>query len=318
MDVAVGAATDTGIKRQLNEDCYARWAPEDPEEFDRTGLLLILADGMGGARAGEVASRVAVYTVLHAYREAMKTQVSWLEALKQAVEAANDAVHEENRCNPDLRQMGTTCTAAAIRGRDLLLAHVGDCRAYRIRKGRIEQLTRDHSLVAQLVEQKAITPEEARVDPRRNLITRSLGQNPEVKVDIKRFRNALGGGDTLLLCSDGLHGVVEDEELAMMVSGRALDDACEKLVALANERGGPDNITLVLARPDGPEIEEGSSNSYVPDDDDLELPDYPEDEIEGGHRGDEQPGPRHYPAWLLAVALILVVLVMYVVVTLQP
>jgi protein phosphatase len=233
---------------------------------------------------------------VRAYREA--SEVSGIDALRHAVESANRAVHEENRLNPGLRQMGTTCTAAAICGDDLLLAHVGDCRAYRISEEGVEQLTRDHSLVALLVEQKTLTPEQARVDPRRNLITRSLGQNSEVKVDAREVSHALGAGDTLLLCSDGLHGVVEEAELAHLVNTPDLDGICRDLVSLANERGGPDNITVLVARRAEPEIE------------------HPTVRPRADIRAEEPALPRQYPAWLLALILVAVVLAVYVIVSL--
>ena len=245
MGLAVKTATDLGLKRAQNEDSVATWIPDDPAERGR-GALLVVADGMGGSRAGEVASQLTVDTVVKTYREAPGQDV--LADLEHAVAAANQIVHEQSVANPDLRGMGTTCTALVVRGAEAFLAHVGDSRAYALRDGRIRQLTHDHSLVAQLVQSRQITPEQARVDPRRNLVTRSIGVAETVEIDAEHVDGALRNGDTLILCTDGLHGLVSDDEIAGLASGGDLDRAAEQLVDLAKERGGHDNISLILAR----------------------------------------------------------------------
>jgi protein phosphatase len=246
MTVMVSAATDVGLKRTQNEDCFGTWVSEDPSDLERRGVLLVVADGMGGSRGGEVASKLAVETVLRSYREAPGEQP--LDDLTRAVEAANRLVHGQSLAHPELRGMGTTCTALVVRDREAFLAHVGDSRAYAVRDGLIRQLSRDHSLVAQLVESRQITPEQARIDPRRNLVTRSVGVGNHVEVDAEHVGSALREGDTMILSTDGLHGLVSDEELATHASGDDLDRACRELVALARRRGGHDNITLILAR----------------------------------------------------------------------
>ena len=250
MTIAVKAATDLGLKRSQNEDSHGFWIPEDEARRERRGVLLVVADGMGGSRAGEVASRLAVETVLGVYRSAEDEDLA--AVLGRAVAEANRVVHRESVAQPELQGMGTTCTAVAVRGHEAWLAHVGDSRAYLVREGAIEQLTRDHSLVAQLVRENQLTREEARIDPRRNVVTRSVGVAPEVEVDVEPFPHALRPGDTLLLCSDGLHGVVTDDELAERSAGPDLDRSCQDLISLARERGGPDNITVLLARVDEP------------------------------------------------------------------
>ncbi len=244
--LAVKAATDLGLKRSQNEDSHTVWLPDDPAERERRGALIIVADGMGGSLAGEVASHLAVDTVLRCYRDAEGDDTA--ENLREAVEAANEAVHNESLTHPDLSGMGTTCTVLVVRDRSAFLAHVGDSRAYLVRNGSIQQVTRDHSLVAQLVQRNQITPEEARVDPRRNVVTRSVGVSAAVEVDVEQVDGPLSAGDTFLLCSDGLHGLVSDPELAAGASSPDLEQACKDLIALANERGGNDNITVVLAR----------------------------------------------------------------------
>src|SRR5262249_18634791 len=206
------APTDLGLKRTQNEDSHGLWMPDDEAERDRRGVLIVVADGMGGSQAGEVASRLAVDTVIKTYVESDGADP--LESLHSAVVAANEAVHAESQAHPDLTGMGTTCTAVVVQDRHALVAHVGDSRAYLVRDGRIRQLTRDHSLVAQLVMRHELTPEQARLDPRRNVVTRSVGVGPEVEVDAERLEVPLVRGDTLLLCSDGLHGLVGDDELA--------------------------------------------------------------------------------------------------------
>jgi protein phosphatase len=246
MALVVSAATDLGRRRTQNEDSHAVWVPEDPQARDRRGTLLVVADGMGGAQGGEVASRIAVETVVRSWCEAPDAEP--LDALRRAIEEANDAIHRESRLRHDLRGMGTTCTAVVLRGRDVLLAHVGDSRAYLVRGGTIRTLTRDHSLIAQLVADGHLTPEEARTDPRRNVVTRSVGVGERVDVDAEALVGELSAGDTVVLATDGLHGIVADEEIAALAATETPAEACRKLVELANQRGGPDNITVVVAR----------------------------------------------------------------------
>jgi protein phosphatase len=247
--VDVSASTDVGLRRQHNEDSHGIWQPSDPGTLESRGVLMVVADGMGGSQAGEVASRIAFQTVIRVYQEGSGDP---LEDLANAVAAANAAVHGESTSRPDLAGMGTTCTAVVVQGNDLLYAHVGDSRAYVSRHGRIRQVTHDHSLVAQMVREGQLTPEQAKSDPRRNVVTRSVGVGPDVEIDADRMEAALEPGDTLLVCSDGLHGLVNDEELADIASGDDLEAACHEAIDRANQRGGPDNITVVLARIEEP------------------------------------------------------------------
>lgn len=245
MTVTVSTRTDVGLRRDHNEDALAVWSP-DGSGNGEAGVVVVVADGMGGARAGEVASRLAVETVLRACREAALPID--LDTLAHSIEAANQVIHEQGAAQPDLKGMGTTCTAVLLRDAVAWVAHVGDSRVYLVREGAARQVTRDHSLVAQLVESHHLTPEQARVDPRRNLVTRSVGVSATVAVDAQRLEESLRPGDTVVVCTDGLHGLMEDGELAALASGPDLEDACTRLIALANARGGPDNITVVLAR----------------------------------------------------------------------
>ena len=246
MTLSVGAATDVGLRREHNEDFFATWTPQDALARECRGTVLVVADGMGGSAAGEVASRLAVETVVAKYRDCDEDPPE--VALRKALEGAHEAVHARSLESAGLNGMGTTCTAVAIRGRDVFVAHVGDSRAYLIRAGRPLQLTADHSLVAQLVANRLLTPDQAKIDPRRNVLTRSVGVGETVDVDSAQLPGGLLPGDTLMLCSDGLHGLVGDEELARAASHPDLQEACDQLVALARARGGPDNITVILAR----------------------------------------------------------------------
>ncbi len=220
------------------------WFAEGDASATR-GVLLIVADGMGGASGGEIASQLAVDCVLAQYRAATN---GIAEDLRHAIQAANQAIHEHGVATPSLAGMGTTCTAFVVRDAECFFAHVGDSRAYRVRNGEIEQLTHDHSLVAQLVQDRHLTPEQARVDPRRNVVTRSVGVGAHVEVDAGQIDEPLRAGDTIVLCTDGLHGLVHDEEIARLAAQADLDRAVVELIALAKERGGFDNITVVLAR----------------------------------------------------------------------
>ncbi|MGH7740941.1 MAG: Stp1/IreP family PP2C-type Ser/Thr phosphatase [Candidatus Eiseniibacteriota bacterium] len=245
MSLRIAAATDVGLRREHNEDCYSNWTSSDPAELARRGELLIVADGMGGSAAGEVASRTAVDTVIRQFRDSHEDPDL---ALRHAVEEAHRTVYRMGREKAELAGMGTTCTAISVKGRELRFAHVGDTRAYLVRNGHIRQLTADHSLVAQLVQQHLMTPEQARLDPRRNVLTRSIGVGESVEVDHGAQATELAPGDTVLLCTDGLHGLVSDEELAQITGQPDLEKACAECVALARQRGGYDNITVMLAR----------------------------------------------------------------------
>jgi len=250
MKLVVSAATDRGLKRARNEDSHGVWRAADPPVEAARGVLLVVADGMGGARAGDVASRLAVATALRAYEEAPGTNI--LADLRAAVVAANAALYSENMRAGEATGMATTLTAALVCGADVFLAHVGDTRVYVQRGRRLTQVTEDHSLVAHLVAEGELTLEEARVDPRRNLLTRSVGLAPDVDVDAGRVNWTLTPGDVLILSSDGLHGLVRHEEMERVIAGAGdLDQAAAELVTLAIAAGGLDNITVILARAEG-------------------------------------------------------------------
>jgi len=215
----------------------------------------MVADGMGGAAAGELASAMAA-EVIYGHLSSTWTQDEDASAarfayrMKEAVELANQRIYLYAREHPDVRGMGTTVTAAGVFGDELYLTQIGDSRAYLVRNGEAFQLTRDQSLTQRLVDAGELTEEEAAQSERRNIILQALRPDPRVKVDLSHEQ--LRRGDTLILCSDGLSGVVRREELAQMVENSPdLPTLCSALIDLANERGGPDNVTVVAVRFDG-------------------------------------------------------------------
>lgn len=263
--IRVFGKTDVGKARDHNEDNYlvADLTRKDPSlptaerayELGERGLLLMVADGMGGAAAGELASEMATDTI---YKQLLGGWLSEDEAtgqrfayrLKEAVETANHAIHDYAKAHPENRGMGTTATAAGILEDHLFLTQVGDSRAYLIRGKEAHQLTKDQSLMQRLVEAGELTEEEAAQSERRNIILQALGPDAKVKVDLTH--QDLRRGDILVICSDGLSGQVKREEIAKTVNdAQDLATAATRLVQLANERGGPDNITVILARVDG-------------------------------------------------------------------
>lgn len=243
----IASATDVGRKRSGNEDSHALWVSDDPAVRAKQGLLLVVCDGMGGANAGEVASQLAVDTVVQVVRDGTLAEDPG-QVLREAVESANGAVHSQATANSEQRGMGTTCTALVLRGREVWIGHVGDSRAYLVRGDKVTRLTKDHSLVAELVEKGHLTEAEAKHDHRRNVVTRSVGALDHVQVDAERVVDQLKPGDTLVICSDGLHGQVTDYEIGMIAGEQPPAEACAGLIDLANERGGPDNITAIVAR----------------------------------------------------------------------
>jgi PPM family protein phosphatase len=248
MPVQIEAATDLGLVRASNEDAHAAWVPEEGAELDAKGILLVVADGMGGALAGEEASRMATETMLREYRQAPGLDL--LDDLAGALLRANSEIYARSQSDPQCYGMGTTCTAVVLKGRDLLIAHVGDSRAYLIDAGGILQLTEDHSLVDEMVRQGQLTPAEARIHPHRNIVTRAVGVAPHVEPFTIIKKNRFQGEVALLISSDGLHGVLDDATLLRTIRTSPRDQACATLIQLAKEGGGPDNITCILAWPE--------------------------------------------------------------------
>ena len=230
--------SDVGRVRKNNEDSLLL---KDCSAAGR-GSLLLVADGMGGAAAGEVASRLATEVVESVYASS-RSGSSAAEALARAVKAANTAVHAHAASDGSMTGMGTTCTALAVVGRDVFMAHVGDSRAYLVRAGAISQITQDHSLAAEMAAAGGST-----VQVSRNLLTRSLGAQEQVEVDTLPAPIRLESGAMLLLCSDGVSNMITDEEFLEILSEEAPAEATETVIDLARERGAPDNLTVVVAR----------------------------------------------------------------------
>jgi protein phosphatase len=244
--VEVASLSDVGCQRENNEDSYLYWEPAGAEEFQRKGRLAVIADGMGGHEGGQEASRLAVETVREVYDQAFHDDPQ--AALIESFAAAHTRIQDYAEQHPAFQGMGTTCTAAVLRSRQLYFAHVGDSRLYLIRSGRILRLTRDHSYVGRLVESGIVRAEDAEKHPQRHILTAALGAGREVAVDSAEQSVDLLQGDELLLCTDGLWGVVTEEELETTVSAHAPAECCDLLVKLARQRGGPDNITLQVLR----------------------------------------------------------------------
>jgi serine/threonine protein phosphatase PrpC len=238
--------TDIGRRRSDNQDNLAQRVPEDPEELERDGALFVVADGMGGHAAGEVASTVAVQTMTETYFEAAHGEV--LQGLAQAIKQSNEAILTIARENAGRTGMGTTLVAAVLCQGILYVANIGDSRAYLLRNGKLRQLTEDHSWVAEQVRAGILTEEQARNHVHRNVITRSLGTQANVTADV--FVEPAREGDVLLLCSDGLHGYVSDAVIAETLGSLSTEEAAQRLIDLANEAGGPDNITVSIFRID--------------------------------------------------------------------
>ena len=243
----IGSATHIGMKKKENQDYHAYYSPE---EGSRKGTLLALADGMGGRRGGALASKIAVDVLMEAYYKDMSSR-SIPEILENAFQKANRTVIEKGQDDINLQGMATTLTAVVLKGNRMYYAHVGDSRGYTIHRHRIIQFTEDHSYVADLVRAGQISEEEAASHPERNLITRAIGLNTELTVDAPLKPRSLKKNQYVLLCCDGLHGVVPKNEILDAVRQyRSPDAISEKLVEKANERGGPDNITVLIARVD--------------------------------------------------------------------
>jgi serine/threonine protein phosphatase PrpC len=247
--VEEAARTDTGRQRRANEDSYHARSP-----------VYVIADGMGGAQAGEVASRIAA----DAFDEEMGDG-SPEEQLAERAREANRRIFELSRSDASRTGMGTTLTGALLSGDEVTIVHVGDSRAYLFRDGELRQLTRDHSLVEELRRRGQLTTEEAEEHPQRSVITRALGPEPEVELDVHTYQAR--GGDVFLLCSDGLTSMVREDRLSAVLSeASTLGAAVDRLVGEANDAGGRDNITVIAFRVGGDE-----EDSPVPDETVLNL-----------------------------------------------
>jgi PPM family protein phosphatase len=275
--VSVFGKTDLGRSRDHNEDTFlvadlstgnASLQPEvRRHEIGARGSIFMVADGMGGAAAGELASAMAADLIYRHMATAWATDTDaspdqFAYRMREAVELANGQIYSYAREHPDLRGMGTTVTAAGIFGSDLYLTQIGDSRAYLVRGTEAVQLTKDQSLMQRLVDAGELTADEAEQSERRNIILQALGPDPRIKVDLTH--QPIRRGDILILCSDGLSGVVRKEEFAQLAREHTdLPALCSALIDLANARGGPDNITVVAAHFDGEGLPEANGTDGV-------------------------------------------------------
>ena len=248
--------SDKGLRRANNQDSMAVLLASSREKWRQRGHLFMVADGMGAHAAGELASKLATDVVPLSYCKLVDRSPP--EALLGAIQDANSQINTRGQANHDFKGMGTTVTALLILPQGAVTAHVGDSRTYRWRGNRLEQLTFDHSLVWELRAARQIPEDQVPSFIPKNVITRSLGPNPEVQVDLEG-PFSVQVGDTFLLCSDGLSGPLEDEEMGTILGCLAPDEAVRALVDLANLRGGPDNITVVVVRITGPEVAQGGT-----------------------------------------------------------
>ncbi len=249
LQILACGATDVGLRRDHNEDAFL----VDPDL-----RLYVVADGMGGHAGGGTASRLAVETIQESVGTARQREPEAFESgagvedspipdvLREAVEAACARIFGTAQGDPELAGMGTTVTAALVEGRSAFVAHVGDSRAYLLRGGRIYQVSEDHSLVNEQLKAGAISADEARHSRFKNIITRSVGFEQQVQVDLMGIE--LEAGDALVICCDGLSNLVEDPEILQVMEETRLEDAPARLIALANARGGDDNITVIAIR----------------------------------------------------------------------
>ena len=236
MNVKIGAKTDVGRVREVNEDSYLVHEP-----------LFVVADGMGGHTAGDVASSTAIDTIKG---QSSTANPEDMETLAELVRGANAQIWEKANSDPTLRGMGTTCTLLLLDGAKAHFAHVGDSRAYLLREGELTQLTEDHTLVGRMVKEGRLTAEEAENHPQRSVITRALGVDSEVEVDLLSVEVA--GGDRLLICSDGLSSMIDSDAITKALTEESKpQSAAERLIEFANEAGGEDNITVVVLDFDG-------------------------------------------------------------------
>lgn len=234
--------TDPGCVRKQNQDAYRM------EQLDKHSLLCVVCDGMGGARSGNIASTLAVEVFVEEVKRSWKPLMDWEkidQVLRGAVKLANFTVYDQAVQFEDFNGMGTTLVAALIRGKKATIVNVGDSRAYGIDRSGIHQITKDHSLVQMMVDRGELTPEVSKTYPGKNFITRAIGTEPIVMCDV--FHRNVSRGDYLLLCSDGLSNMMDDQEILFeVVHGVNKQHCCKRLLNIAKNRGAPDNVTSIL------------------------------------------------------------------------
>jgi protein phosphatase len=257
--IEYASLTDVGVRRSHNQDSHAVQLAADAEQWRERGHMFLVADGMGAHAVGEKASEQAAQVIPHSYLK--HAAAGPIPALRAAITEANESIHACGQANREFEGMGTTGTALVLRPEGAWVGHVGDSRVYRIRDGWIEQLSYDHSLVWEFARIKGIDPEKVKDIPS-NVIHRCLGPEPSVQVDIEG-PYPLCSGDIFLLCSDGLSGQVADAEIGAVATALPPEEACRFLVDLANLRGGPDNVTVIVLRVAGGPASDGMITKLV-------------------------------------------------------
>ncbi len=244
--VELAGLSDVGCQRENNEDRYSYWEPADDSQFSAKGRLAIVADGMGGYEGGQEASRIAVEVIEEIYATSGPGDPrTWL---LHGFQIAHQRIQEYAEKYSDLHGMGTTCTAMALLDHLLYFAHVGDSRLYLVRGSTISRLTQDHSYVSRLVQNGVLRAEEAETHPQRHILTAALGAGNSVTPDAPPQPVSLETGDVLVLCTDGLWGLLAESEIQSAVAGKTAAEICDTLVEAAKSRGGPDNITVQVLR----------------------------------------------------------------------
>lgn len=233
--------TDLGNVRTNNEDVGLFFRVEEAHE---KGCLMMVADGMGGHNAGEVASRMAADIISHEY---FKQNGSVEKSLSRSFELANKKIFEMSQSNRSMKGMGTTCTTLVVIGSDIYYSQVGDSRAYLLKQNKIYQITEDHTYVQELVNKGEITIIEASTHPKRNILTNAMGTKESLRIDTGKFALPIEEKDRLMICSDGLYDYLNDDDIARILGGNSLHNAASEMVDEAKKRGGHDNITVVLA-----------------------------------------------------------------------
>ena len=243
LEIHTAGMTNAGSVRDVNEDAVSIVHPTSPDALKQRGVLAIVADGMGGAQGGQCASSTAVDVISRLY---YSNQDPPPLALQRALNEANSIIYKMSKRDPKLEGMGTTCVALALTPAEAWVAWVGDSRLYLVRDGQIFQLTEDHSVVAALVRDGLITSQEAALHQERHVLTRALGTKPEGNVSVWDHSMPVRPGDRFLLCTDGLHDLLSDEDLLNLAATGPLEQASAALIEKANHQGGYDNISSVL------------------------------------------------------------------------
>ncbi len=244
LDYRAVAATDVGSVRDNNEDHLVFIRPYDAKVRASHGCLALVADGMGGHSSGEIASKMAADIIARNYFD---SNHAVLNSLNRAFEKANKTIFQKADRNPALKGMGTTCTAVILLNNQIYLGHVGDSRAYLFKGDKLLQLSNDHTYVQHLLDTGKISQEESLSHPQRNVITRAMGTAPKLQADFSHHTLSFEQGDKLLICSDGLYEYINSEELKDILSAESLNESAQSLINLAKQRGGHDNISVLIA-----------------------------------------------------------------------